>query len=170
MMKKMEYYAAKIRRFEKRNKNIGGNRRYSRLVALAVLSVSIMITLPSALIAQEAEAQQTAGINWDEICRNPIVDAVVVEPCSTLTTNGGFTLTYEGERVVRCIAGGVVLLVYDPSGQTLAAAQALGPAVGCGTSGGVSTGIPVSDVFTPSSGQHGQSNDLLSNILNTLFD
>lgn len=145
------------------------SKKYLQFLIVFAVFASVITTLPSTLVAQEAEAQQTRGINWDEICRNPIVDAVIVEPCSTLTTNRGYTLTYEGERVLRCIAGGAVLLIYDPSGQTLAAAQALGPAVGCGSGSGVPTGLPVSDVFTPSN-QHGQSNDPLADILRTIFD
>jgi hypothetical protein len=32
-------------------------------------------------------------INWGEVCRNPIVDFVIKEPCYTLTTPDGYTLT-----------------------------------------------------------------------------
>lgn len=74
----------------------------------------------------------SGGINWLGVCRNPIVDILIAEPCTTLTTPDGYILTAEGNRVLRCIAGGTVLMILDPSGQTLAAAQALGPAVGCG--------------------------------------
>lgn len=74
------------------------------------------------------------GINWGEICQNPLVDALISEPCNILTTNNGYTLTPEGERVLGCIAGGGILLFIDPTGATLAAAQALGSATGCGNS------------------------------------
>jgi len=70
-------------------------------------------------------------INWGQMCRNPIVDPFITEPCNTLTTPDGYTLTSEGKRVVRCLGAGIILLVYDPTGKTLAAAPALGPAVGC---------------------------------------
>jgi hypothetical protein len=165
MMKKMEYNTTGMRKI----RNTQSNGTYLRPAVVAALFASIMTTLPQTLVVQEVEAKQTKGINWGEICRNPIVDAVIVEPCSTLTTNGGYTLTFEGERVVKCIAGGAALLIYDPSGQTLAAAQALGPAVGCGSTGGALTGLPVSDVFSPSS-QHVQDSDPLGDILRTLFD
>jgi hypothetical protein len=165
MMKKMEYNTTEMRKI----RNTQSNGKYLRPAVVAALFASIMTTLPQTLVVQEVEAKQTKGINWGEICRNPIVDAVIVEPCSTLTTNGGYTLTFEGERVVKCIAGGAALLIYDPSGQTLAAAQALGPAVGCGSTGGALTGLPVSDVFSPSS-QHVQDSDPLGDILRTLFD
>jgi hypothetical protein len=165
MMKKMEYNTTGMRKI----RNTQSNGTYLRPAVVAALFASIMTTLPQSLVVQEAEAQKTMGINWGEICRNPIVDAVIVEPCSTLTTNGGYTLTFEGERVVKCIAGGAALLIYDPSGQTLAAAQALGPAVGCGSTSGALTGLPVSDVFSPSS-QYDQDSDPLGDILRTLFD
>jgi hypothetical protein len=71
-------------------------------------------------------------INWGVMCRNPIVDPFITEPCYTLTTPDGYTLTAEGKRVVRCLGAGIILLVYDPTGKTLAAARAIGPAVGCG--------------------------------------
>jgi hypothetical protein len=70
-------------------------------------------------------------INWGEMCRNQIVDYFITEPCYTLTTPDGYTLTAEGVRVVKCLAAGTILLLYDPTGRTLAAARALGPAVGC---------------------------------------
>jgi hypothetical protein len=170
MMKEMEYNQKKIKKIaNQKNLNVGKDGRHLRPIVVTALAASIMTTLPSTLVAHEAEAQQTTGINWGEICRNPIVDAVIVEPCSTLTTSGGYVLTDEGNRVIRCIGGGAVLLILDPSGQTLVAAQALGPAVGCGGGGGVPTGLPVSDVFAPSD-QQGQSNDPLADILRTIFD
>ena len=70
-------------------------------------------------------------INWGQVCRNPIFDLLITEPCYTLTTPDGYTLTAEGERVVRCLAAGTILLLYDPTGTRLAAARQLGPAVGC---------------------------------------
>ena len=36
-------------------------------------------------------------INWGSICRNPIVDSFITEPCYTLTTPDGYTVTPEGE-------------------------------------------------------------------------
>ena len=78
---------------------------------------------------------QTSGINWRDICRNPVVDMLISEPFSTLTTNGGYQLTVEGERVIVCIAGGGALLLVDPTGSTLAAAKLLGGSnVRCGES------------------------------------
>jgi hypothetical protein len=144
------------------------NRKYKQLILVAVVSANIITTLPATLLDREAEAQQTVVINWGAICRNPMVDAFIVEPCYTLTTPDGYTLTAEGERVIKCIAGGVVLLLVDPSGQTLAAAKALGPAVGCGSSGGTPTGLPVSDIFTPSNQR--QDRDPLGNILRDIFN
>jgi len=45
------------------------------------------------------------GINWLAICRIPVVDGLLGEPCETLTTADGYTLTAEGKRVVGCIVG-----------------------------------------------------------------
>jgi hypothetical protein len=64
------------------------------------------------------------------MCRNPIVDLLISEPCYTLITPDGYALTAEGERVIRCLAAGTILLLYDPTGTTLAVARQLGPAVG----------------------------------------
>ena len=57
----------------------------------------------------------SGGINWLAICRIPAVDIFLSEPCETLTTPDGYTLTAEGERVVRCIGGlavGTLVLSY----------------------------------------------------------
>ena len=37
------------------------------------------------------------------MCRNPIVDSLISEPCEILTTPDGYTLTSEGNRVLRCL-------------------------------------------------------------------
>lgn len=80
------------------------------------------------------------GINWGEIFESPLVDAFISEPAETLTSRNGYTLTEEGQRVLGCIAGqsllGSLLLQIDPSGNILAAAQAVGPAMGCRTTTG----------------------------------
>jgi hypothetical protein len=70
------------------------------------------------------------GINWLQLCRNPVVDTVIVEPCETLTTSGGYELTSEGQRVVGCILSAGVLLVADPTGVAFAKAQTLASTVG----------------------------------------
>ncbi len=79
------------------------------------------------------------GINWGAICRNPFVDKLISEPCATLTTNGGYQLTPQGERALACIAGGGTLLLADPTGQAFNYAQSLKSTFGCGNSGGGST-------------------------------
>jgi hypothetical protein len=81
--------------------------------------------------SKSSSSSASTRINWGEICRNPIVDFAIAEPCRTLTTSDGFTLTAEGQRVLKCIAGGGLLLLADRSGAWLAAAKQLGPAVGC---------------------------------------
>jgi hypothetical protein len=100
---------------------------------------------------------QQNRINWGEICRNPLVDTLITEPCDTLTTPDGYTLTPEGERVLRCLAGGAVLGVVKP--EALTAARALGPAVGCG---GTTTG-------TGGTQDNTGNNDMLGNILGKLL-
>lgn len=68
-------------------------------------------------------------INWLKVCKS--LDFFISEPCNTLTSEDGLTPTEEGDKVLRCIAGGGLLLLIDHSGQTFAQAQALGPEVGC---------------------------------------
>ena len=100
-------------------------------VSLLVLFISVTIGSFTIIPAHS----QRSDINWGEICRNPVVDMLISEPCSTLTTNGGYQLTAEGERVIGCIAGGGALMLVDPTGTTLAAAKALGGSnIKCGGS------------------------------------
>ncbi|WP_148687535.1 hypothetical protein [Candidatus Nitrosocosmicus hydrocola] len=80
------------------------------------------------------------------------MDTLVTEPCHTLTTNGGYTLTPEGERVLACLGGGAAALAF-PELITLKRVS------GCG--GGSSSSIS----FYSSN----QNNDPISNILNGLF-
>ena len=91
---------------------------------------------PSGSISIPIQPQQNR-INWGAICRNPIVDSFISEPCGTLTSPDGFTLTPEGERVLRCIGGGAVVTLLAP--EVLASIRSLGPAVGCGASPGGQT-------------------------------
>ena len=50
-------------------------------------------------------------INWYKLCKNPVVDILISQPCGELTTNGGFTLTPEGERVLACLGGGAATVL-----------------------------------------------------------
>ena len=70
-------------------------------------------------------ADSSGRVNWLEICRNPLVDAVVVERCKTLTSPDGYTLTKEGQRVAACVIGGGLLAYVDPTGQALIQANSL---------------------------------------------
>jgi hypothetical protein len=100
--------------------------------SLAKTPESVSITVPSGSTGE-------GRINWLGICRIPVVDALLSEPCETLTTPDGYTLTKEGERVVGCIVGlfggSAALMIADPSGSALGTAQQLGlsSAVGCKT-------------------------------------
>jgi hypothetical protein len=71
-----------------------------------------------------------SSINCLQVCRNPIVDAPIAEPCKTLTTPDGYILAREGTRVVACILGDGVLMAYDPTGVTLAEAQGIAKVTG----------------------------------------
>ena len=130
--------------------------------------MSIAIILGSFTFIQAHS--QRSGINWWEICRNPIVDTLISEPCNTLTTNGGYELTAEGETVISCIAGGGTLLLIDPSGSTLAATKLLGSQVGCGgSSGQYSNNDPISGLVSNLMGSQNSQDDPIGNILSGLF-
>ena len=132
-----------------------GNMKQTAM-SIVLLVVTTSLVLVTAININTASAQSSAPrVNWGQLCRNAIVDAVVAEPCETLTTPDGYTLTPDGQRVAKCIAGGGLLLLVDPSGQALAGAQALGPAVGCGSSS--SSSMPSSN-----------NNNLLTGILGFL--
>ena len=73
---------------------------------------------------------QQNRINWGAICRNPIVDSFISEPCETLTSSDGFTFTPRGQRVLACLGAGGVATLLAPD--VLASIKSLGPAVGCG--------------------------------------
>ncbi|VFJ12614.1 hypothetical protein [Candidatus Nitrosocosmicus franklandus] len=100
---------------------------------------------------------QNRGVNWYEICKNPIVDMAIAEPCGTLTTNGGHTLTPEGERVLACIGGGAAaILAGHPE------LLALKNQVGCGTGSQASS----SSAF---SGSSSSGNDPIGDLFGSLF-
>jgi plastocyanin len=113
------------------------------------LRISVIV-IGMVLLIFGAWSQRTlAAVNWLDICRIPMVDAVIAEPCETLTSPDGYDLTPDGQRVLKCIAGGGLLLLADPSGNALREAQSLGPAVGCGASS--SPGGPPESITTNSS-------------------
>jgi hypothetical protein len=73
-------------------------------------------------------------INWGAICMNPIVDSFISEPCETLTSPDGYTLTAQGGQVLRCIGVGAAATLLAP--EILTSVRSLGPAVGCGSNTG----------------------------------
>lgn len=94
---------------------------YTLLVSIIAVSTLISPTMTN------AQQNQDVLVNWLEICNNPLVDAIVVEPCNSLTTPDGYTLTQEGERVLGCLAGGTLaVLVGIPELTSMA------DMVGCG--------------------------------------
>jgi hypothetical protein len=94
---------------------------------------------PCGSIPLPVQPQQNL-INWGAICRNPIVDSFISEPCETLTSPDGFTLTSRGQRVLVCLGVGGIAAYLDR--EILASIKSLGPAVGCGTGTGAQTGEP----------------------------
>lgn len=122
----------------------------------------ILLFIPS-LTPVYAQTTQP-GTNWGEICNNPVVDRVIIEPCETLTTSGGRVLTQEGQRVVGCVLGAGVLLLADPSGHALIEAQALA------STAGLCAGM-TAPLTNPNNNPSGSSstNDPLHNLLGGLF-
>lgn len=80
---------------------------------------------------------QQNRINWLGLCLNPLVDYVIIEDCYTLTAPDGYTLTSEGQRVLRCLAGGALVGILAP--EILVQIRHFGPAVNCGGLGGSSS-------------------------------
>jgi len=122
------------------------------IITVAILGAIILNTIPA-----QAMAQNSPRVNWYEICKNPIVDMAISEPCSTLTTHGGYTLTPEGERVLACLTGGAAAIL---AGQPQL--LALKNEVGCGTNSHGSS----SSAFSSSSDSE---NDPLGNLIGSLF-
>lgn len=88
---------------------------------------------PGGSISVPVQPQQNR-INWGAICRNPIVDSFISEPCDSLTSPDGFTLTSRGHRVLACLGVGGIATILAP--EILASVRSLGPAVGCGSNTG----------------------------------
>jgi hypothetical protein len=120
-----------------------------------VLSVA---TLFSVILTTPVYGQGSKPINWLQICRNPIVDTIVTEPCETLTSPDGYTLTREGERVVGCVLGAGVLLYLDQTGSLLLFANNLAQKAGLCKS-----------VTAPLEGGGSSSNNQLGEILGGLL-
>jgi hypothetical protein len=117
--------------------------RLSIIVSFVLLGAIISASVPLLASAQ-------SGVNWLQICKNPAVDAMITEPCSTLATPNG-VLTSEGHKVLGCIGGGA-LAVATGNLELLT----LAPAVGCGGN---------SSSFASGSG----NNDVIGNIIGGLF-
>lgn len=90
---------------------------------------------------QSSSPQRAGDINWYKICINPIVDILITEPCHTLTTNGGYTLTPQGEKVLACLGGGAASLAFPEI-------LALKSVSGCGSSSSSSSSNSFSNSFS----------------------
>lgn len=87
---------------------------------------SLLAILSLVLVSNPVLGQTTSRpFNWLQFCRSPMVDAVVIERCETLTTSNGYALTQEGQRVMGCFLGAGLLLAADPTGKALATATTL---------------------------------------------
>lgn len=118
--------------------------------------VAISGILISSAFISNVDAQRSS-INWYELCINPVVDILISEPCSTLTTNGGYTLTPEGERVLSCLGGGALALAQPE----LMALKSLAP---CGNNQNTGSSSSSSNMFS-----NNQQGDPIGSILNGLF-
>jgi hypothetical protein len=136
----------------------------NKRLTIGILSLAVII-LFAALGLTPAYAQTTQpGTNWGQLCRNPVVDRVIVEPCETLTTPDGYGLTPEGQRVMGCILGAGVLLLADPTGHAFVEAQSL--ASTAGLCAGM-TALLTNPNNNPSAGS--STNDPLRNLLGGLL-
>lgn len=113
------------------------------------------ILIPSGLIS--GVWAQSGNINWYKVCNNSIVGILISEPCSSLTTNGGFTLTPEGNRVLACIGGGALALAQHE----LMALKSLTP---CGSNYSTESSFSHSNGYS-----NNQRNDPIGNIINGLL-
>ncbi len=118
--------------------------------------IAVLGILSLRIFSSNVEAQ-SSSVNWYNLCTNPIVDILISEPCSTLTTNGGYTLTPEGERVLACIGGGALALAQPE----IMALKSLAP---CGSNYSTGSSSSHTSVFS-----NNQQDDPISNILDGLF-
>lgn len=119
---------------------------------VAIFGVVSLCTIPL-----QAIAQNDPRINWYELCTNPIVDILISEPCSTLTKDGGYALTKEGERVLSCLGGGALALAQPE----LMALKSLAP---CGSNYSTGSSSSHTNVFS-----NNRQDEPIDNILNGLF-
>src|SRR6476620_4036259 len=98
------------------------------IILFILFSIISFIYILSPIFAQQQQQQQQQGakINWFDICKHPLVDTMITEPCDTLTSPDGHTLTPKGEHILGCI-GGDTLAVLTGQKELLA----LKGAVGC---------------------------------------
>ncbi len=129
------------------------------LVISVLLLPVLLMTLSYTLI--EAQSSGSSNVNWYKLCKNPIVDSLITEPCHTLTTNGGYTLTPEGERVLACLGGGAVALAAPELAPPLAALKDVS---NCGSGSSTSSSNFYSNSFS-----NNQNDDPITNVLNSLF-
>jgi hypothetical protein len=121
---------------------------------VAVFVLIIMSTIPAQVMAQRGQS-----VNWYELCKNPVVDILISEPCHELTKNGGYTLTPKGERVLACLGGGAAAILAGYP-QLLAMKEK----VGCGDSSSKSSYNSYSNNLGNS-----QNNDPIGDLISGLF-
>jgi hypothetical protein len=125
-------------------------------IIIAILGAVMFRTVPV-----QSMAQSGPRVNWYEIFKKAIVDSLITEPCNTLTTNGGYTLTPEGERVLACLGGGALALAAPELAPAL---KGLKTVSNCGTSSSSSSSNSFLNTY---SNKH--SEEPLTNILDSLL-
>jgi hypothetical protein len=123
------------------------------ILTVAIFGLVIIASAPT-----QVTAQKDTRINWYELCKNPIVDLAIAEPCNELTTNGGYTLTPQGERVLACLGGGAAAILAGMP-QLIQYKNE----VGCGA------GTPSSSSSSYSSLENSRESDPIGNILTGLL-
>ena len=93
----------------------------------AAVQQMMQATSTSNATSASNSTNQESRINWGQICRSILVDPWIAEPCETLTSPDGYTLTSEDERVLKCIGAGAAATVLGRPDLL-----GLGSAVGCG--------------------------------------
>ncbi len=126
------------------------------LISIVAIFVIIISTIPIQVLAQSGQS-----VNWFELCKNPVVDILISEPCHELTTNGGYTLTPKGERVLACLGGGAAAILAGYP-QLLAMKEK----VGCGDSSSSSSYNSYSNNLA---NNNNNDNDPIGDLISGLF-
>ena len=79
---------------------------------ILIVTGIVLMLVSNSVISTYAAASNSGQINWGELCR--MADPLIVEPCNTLTSPDGYTLTEEGNRVfLVCVGLGTATSLID---------------------------------------------------------